>query len=92
LANPQIAVYQLTTIFVLRKYTILLDLPVISLLSIPRLLKTMVWGDEVGYWGLMVASPGMYFTGRHAFEQHASQVVWDRYYLRFMRLTVDGFT
>ena len=38
----------------------------------------MVWGDEAGKWGLMVASPGMYFTARGAFEKHASQVVWDR--------------
>jgi hypothetical protein len=39
----------------------------------------MVWGDDAGKWGLMVASPGMYFTARGAFEKHASQVVWDRY-------------
>ena len=48
--------------------------------SIPRLLVTMFRGDEVGSWGLMVASPSMYLTGRRAFENHASQVVWDRYF------------
>ena len=70
--------YQLTTIFVLRKYSILLDLPVILLFSIPRLLITIVAGDKDGSWGLMVASPSMYFTARRAFEKHATQVVWDR--------------
>ena len=46
--------------------------------TFPRMLTTMVWGDEPGKWGLMVASPGMYFAARGAFEKHASQVVWDR--------------
>lgn len=80
LETPSLAAYQLTTIFLLRKYTILLDLPFVLFLSLPRLLKTTIWGDEIGSWGLMVANPGMYFTGRHAFERHASQVVWDRYH------------
>lgn len=80
LETPSLAAYQLTTIFLLRKYTILLDLPFVLFLSLPRLLKTAIWGDEIGSWGLMVANPGMYFTGRHAFERHASQVVWDRYH------------
>jgi len=75
-----IPAYELKTIFVLRKYTILLDLPVLLFFTFPRMLSTMVWGDEEGTWGLMVASPGMYFTARGAFEKHASQVVWDRYY------------
>jgi len=77
--TPILPAYQLTTVFVLRKYSILLDLPIVLLFSIPRLLITMFRGDEFGSWGLMVASPNMYFTARGAFEQHASQVVWDRY-------------
>jgi N-acetylglucosaminylphosphatidylinositol deacetylase len=84
LANPstQVAAYQVTSIFVLRKYTILLDLPIILFVSIPRLIKTsfLMVGDNVGAWGLMVSSPSMYFTARRAFEQHASQVIWDRYH------------
>ena len=76
---PTIPAYELKTIFVLRKYAILLDLPVTLILSIPRLLKTLFYGDEKGSWGLMVASPSMYFSARKAFTQHASQVVWDRY-------------
>lgn len=39
----------------------------------------MFRGDPMGSWGLMVASPGMYFTARRAFESHASQLVWDRF-------------
>jgi N-acetylglucosaminylphosphatidylinositol deacetylase len=77
--TPILPAYQLTTIFVLRKYSILLDLPLLIIFSIPRLLRTMFVGDEVGSWGLMVASPSMYFTAREAFEKHATQVVWDRY-------------
>jgi N-acetylglucosaminylphosphatidylinositol deacetylase len=73
--------YQLSTVFLLRKYTILLDLPIVLFLSIPRFLITSIQGDPIGKWGLMVASPSMYFTGRHAFQKHASQVVWDRYFL-----------
>ena len=76
--SPILPAYQLTTVFVLRKYSILLDLPVVLFLSIPRLLVTMIRGDPVGSWGLMVASPSMYFKAREAFEAHASQVVWDR--------------
>src|SRR5271155_4933931 len=76
--TPVIPAYELKTIFVLRKYAILLDLPVLLFFTFPRMLSTMVWGDEAGTWGLMVASPGMYFTARGAFEKHASQVVWDR--------------
>lgn len=71
--------YQLSSVFILRKYTVLLDLPFVLLFSIPRLLVTMFTGDAYGSWGLMVASPGMYFTARSAFHKHASQVVWDRY-------------
>jgi hypothetical protein len=73
-----IPAYQLTTVFLLRKYTILLDLPFVLFFSIPRILFTMLFGDSVGTWGLMVASPSMYFTARGAFQAHASQVVWDR--------------
>jgi N-acetylglucosaminylphosphatidylinositol deacetylase len=82
LANPstQVAAYQVSSIFVLRKYTMLLDLPILLILSLPRCIKVSFFmlGDKVGTWGLMVSSPSMYFTARRAFEQHASQVVWDR--------------
>ena len=76
--TPIIPAYELRTIFVLRKYSILLDLPVLLFFTLPRMLTTMLWGDEDGKWGLMLASPSMYFTARAAFERHASQVVWDR--------------
>jgi len=79
LAAPNLPAYQLTSIFVLRKYTVLLDLPLTLLFSLPRLLWTSIRGDEVGEWGLLVASPAMYFNARRAFERHASQVVWDRW-------------
>ena len=79
LSTQRLPAYELTTVFVLRKYTILLDLPVVLVLSIPRLLWTMFRGDPMGSWGLMVASPGMYFAARSAFESHASQLVWDRF-------------
>jgi N-acetylglucosaminylphosphatidylinositol deacetylase len=71
--------YQLSSVFILRKYTALLDLPLVLFFSIPRLLATMFGGDGYGSWGLMVASPSMYFTARSAFHKHTSQVVWDRY-------------
>lgn len=76
----QVAAYQVTSVFVLRKYAILLDLPFILFLSIPRWIVTSLFmaGDKAGTWGLMVSSPSMYFTARRAFEEHASQVVWDR--------------
>jgi N-acetylglucosaminylphosphatidylinositol deacetylase len=77
-----IPAYQLSTVFLLRKYSVLLDLPIVLLFSIPRLLVTTFVGDEVGRWGLMVASPSMYFTARSAFTKHASQVVWDRYKIK----------
>lgn len=80
LSSEPIPAYQLTSIFVLRKYTILLDLPVILVTAIPRFLWTTIFGDPQGHWGLMVASPSMYFRARKAFESHASQVVWDRYF------------
>ena len=79
--QPLLPAYQVTTVFVARKYTILLDLPFTLLFSLPRLVWTSLFGDEVGSWGLMVASPSMYFTARRTFEKHASQVVWDRYVL-----------
>jgi N-acetylglucosaminylphosphatidylinositol deacetylase len=89
---PTVPTYELKTIFVLRKYAILLDLPVTLILSIPRLLKTLFYGDEKGSWGLMVASPNMYFNARRAFTQHASQVVWDRYVsIDSAVLTAGGF-
>jgi N-acetylglucosaminylphosphatidylinositol deacetylase len=83
--SSSIPAFQLTTVFVLRKYTILLDLPAILLFALPRLIWTTIFGDEHGHWGLMVASPSMYFTARKAFEQHASQVVWDRYLICKLR-------
>ena len=79
LSTQHLPTYELTTVFVLRKYTVLLDLPIVMLFSIPRLLWTMFRGDALGSWGLMVASPSMYFTARRAFENHASQLVWDRF-------------
>jgi hypothetical protein len=85
--------YELSSVFILRKYTVLLDLPFVLFFSIPRLLVTMFWGDEYGSWGLMVASPSMYFTARSAFHKHASQVVWDRYLTsKRVGLMTDGST
>jgi len=51
----------------------------------------MIYDDEVGAWGLMIASPMMYITALRAFEHHGSQVKWNRYERSMRRaLTVDG--
>lgn len=70
------AVYHLITA---RKYTILIDLPILLISLIPRLLLTMIYDDEVGLSGVMIASPAMCLTAIKAFEYHGSQVKWKRY-------------
>lgn len=47
--------------------------------SLPQLILNMFCEDEVGTWGLMIASPVMYVTALRAFEHHSSQVKWNKY-------------
>jgi len=88
--TPILPAYHLVTT---RKYTILIDLPLLIISSIPRLIFNMIYDDEVGLWGVMVASPMMYFTALKAFENHASQVKWNRYkQCVTCEFTIDGIT
>ena len=69
----------------------LIDFPILLFSSLPQLVFNMIYDDEVGAWGLMIASPLMYLTALRAFEHHGSQVKWNRYEQSMMRaLTVDG--
>jgi len=70
---------------------VLIDFPMLLFSLLAQFFVNLIYDEEVGEWGLMVASPMMYMTALKAFEHHTSQVKWNRCEPSLMYiLTVGG--
>ncbi|CAF0829613.1 unnamed protein product [Didymodactylos carnosus] len=87
ITTAAIASYELRSVFLLRKYSSLLDFYVTFLSFLPRLLRslasTLIRFDLVSLpdssRALLVNSPSDYMAARAAFASHHSQYSWDRH-------------
>lgn len=83
--NPAAPVaFTLTTTSLLRKYTVLGDLPLTTLPFVWRILGALSYpastADAKDSTRALVANTwDRYFKTRHAFAQHPSQYTWDRH-------------
>ncbi|KAL6241226.1 hypothetical protein RBB50_011905 [Rhinocladiella similis] len=73
--KPNIPVYTLTTTNVVRKYSLLGDLP----LTVLKLIMGGMFSGQSGCSALFLNSFPLWCRGVVAFMRHSSQVSWDRY-------------